>query len=544
MKILQTVISIVAVWALCCPCGPVTGTSYAMDVKDIVAEAQSIQNDNKQFQITILPERESGTYKPGDEIALMFKSNRDAYLNIIDIGTSGNVRLIFPNAWHKSNKVEKNKTYRIPPKDANFIFRVTPPAGINYVKAIATLKKCDCVKEKYLEAKGEFSDIKEPLMAIKDIQAELRKVDAKNWTEASAKIVIEEGQPPAKPAGQPLKPVEEAKPTKPEEALKPIEEPRGETKDIVAEVQKIRNEGKEFKIKLWTEGDKASYMVEEPVTFMFSADRDCYVTLIDIGTSGKVHRLFPNKMHESNKVEKGKTYAIPPDKSDFLFRVKGPEGTEYVKAIATLQPLKSLEKTEMEGKGYFSEIRDPKLVVKDIGLELALQDTKNWAEAEASLKIVSKEAASPMAPSPSKIKLSTEKQTYNVGEPISFSFQCEQDCNLTLIDIGSSGKVHIIFPNKYNKDSALKAGTAYRIPLVDNEAPIIFKVVSPPGPNTVKAICTFKPCKLFSSEISFDDQTFPLLGNKEEILKQIRAGLEGLGSPHFAETDLTVEIME
>jgi hypothetical protein len=80
--------------------------------------------------------------------------------------------------------------------------------------------------------------------------------------------------------------------------------------------------------------------------------------------------------------------------------------------------------------------------------------------------------------------------------------------------------------------------------LPDKEAPIIFKVVSPPGPNTIKAICTFKPCKLFSSEIVFDDQTFPLIGNKEEILKQIKAGLEGLGGPHFAEADLTIEIKE
>lgn len=317
-----------------------------------------------------------------------------------------------------------------------------------------------------------------------------------------------------------------------------------EVKDIVAEAQKIRNEHKDFKVKLWTQGGKTSYTVDELVTFMFEADRDCYVTLIDIGTSGKVYRLFPNEFQESNKVEKGKTYTIPQEQSNFALRIQGPEGVEFVKAIATLEPLKSIEKAEFQGKGNFLEMVDPALTIKDIGLELAQQEGKNWAEAEVSFKIVPKDKASQEQTRPSSLKLSTEKPVYKVGEPITFSVQSEQEGNLTLIDIGSSGKVHIIFPNKYNTDNRIKAGIAYRIPTPEKVTPITYKVVSPPGPNTIKAICTLRPVKMFSRDLKFDDQVFPAVGSKDEILKEIKDVLETAGTGSFTEAEVTIQITQ
>jgi hypothetical protein len=50
----------------------------------------------------------------------------------------------------------------------------------------------------------------------------------------------------------------------------------------------------------------------------------------------------------ANRCHSKKTYAIPPAKSDFVFKVSGPGGTEYVKAIATLKPIQALGKAQME----------------------------------------------------------------------------------------------------------------------------------------------------------------------------------------------------
>jgi hypothetical protein len=158
-------------------------------------------------------------------------------------------------------------------------------------------------------------------------------------------------------------------------------------KQIVVEAQKIKNDNKAFTIKLATEEGKDTYLIGDKLNLVFTADQDCHLYLIDIGTSGKAHILFPNQWHASNKVEKGKTYRIPPEDGKFVFRVQGPEGTNYLKAIATLKPVDALGKEETKPEGPFAELSDPATKLKDVGVELAEQEKKDWTESEISIKV-------------------------------------------------------------------------------------------------------------------------------------------------------------
>src|SRR3972149_5594020 len=56
-------------------------------------------------------------------------------------------------------------------------------------------------------------------------------------------------------------------------------------------------------VKVWT--DKTKYRIGEPVTFYFTADQDCYITLLDQGTSGTLRVLFPNPYQQDNFVRAG-----------------------------------------------------------------------------------------------------------------------------------------------------------------------------------------------------------------------------------------------
>jgi len=449
--------------------------------------------------------------------------------------------------------VEKDKVYLIPPPTAGFKFTVKGPAGENYVKAIATLKKPGCVKQEFLEAKGAFFDVKEPIKAIKDIEVELRRVDAKTWAEANTSITILAKAKPAPaayhplkpvgevkpPAAQPVKPGGEAKPPAAQPARRPTNEQKNRVKDIVAEERKIKNDKKPFNIKLSLADNKSQFAVGDPVGFEFQSGRDCYLTLIDIGTSGRVHRLFPNRFHKSNKVEKGKTYRIPPKDSGFVFKAKGPVGTEYVKAIATLEPVQSIAQADPVAKGAFPEIKKPKLVLKDIGVELAKRDGKSWTEAELSFKIVPA-AARPVKPV--AIRLSTDKRVYKIGEPIVFQFQADKDCELTLIDIGSSGKVRVIFPNRYCRNNSIKANKVYQLPPPETAAGFAYKVIGPPGSNTIKAIAVIRPCDCLPKNVSFEKDVYPMLGDKDKVLKDIRIELAKIKPANYCETDVTIEI--
>lgn len=316
-----------------------------------------------------------------------------------------------------------------------------------------------------------------------------------------------------------------------------------ESKDIVAEAQSIRNTARPFKIELWTEEGKSAYAVGEKVNFLFKSEKDCYITLIDIGTSGKVTKLFPNKWHESNKVESGKTYRIPPVDSGFVFKVEGPDGMEFVKAIATLDPIKSIDRAEIKSKGNLEQFEKPRAVLKDISTELAQQDARRWSDADISFTIAgSVPQSAAVSEKPFKIKLSTDKTVYQSGDEIVFNFESDKDCDLVLIDIGSSGIVKIIFPNQYRTDNSIKANRVYRIPPEGVDKNFTYRVTSPRGMNTIKAIGTIKPCGLIPGNLPFRTQVYPELGDKSKVLKDISVELGKLDPKHFAETEITIEI--
>lgn len=173
----------------------------------------------------------------------------------------------------------------------------------------------------------------------------------------------------------------------------------------------IQNETPGIDLKLKTE--KPEYAIGEDVIIEFQADKDCYLALIDIGTSGKSIILFPNKWRPDNRIEKGKTYRIPPLGSDFSFRVMAPAGVEHIKALASIEPVLSrigslqeelkqpIETKTPTGSStgqVFLSMKDPGVVLKDIGLVFQKLDASKWATKQVSFKIV--EAAAPTEPQP------------------------------------------------------------------------------------------------------------------------------------------------
>lgn len=84
--------------------------------------------------------------------------------------------------------------------------------------------------------------------------------------------------------------------------------------------------------------DKTEYAVGEGIRFQLRANRQCYVTLVDIQTSGKVSLIYPMLEGSRNLCLVGKQYSVPAA-HEAPFRVKGPAGQETVKVIASMKPL-------------------------------------------------------------------------------------------------------------------------------------------------------------------------------------------------------------
>lgn len=92
-----------------------------------------------------------------------------------------------------------------------------------------------------------------------------------------------------------------------------------------------------LEVKVWT--DRSSYRIGESVRFGLRVNRDAYVTLVNIGTSGDVTILYPNRFHPTHFVRAGQDVTIPPAEAGFELKALGPVGFDQVRVIATSEPV-------------------------------------------------------------------------------------------------------------------------------------------------------------------------------------------------------------
>ena len=92
-----------------------------------------------------------------------------------------------------------------------------------------------------------------------------------------------------------------------------------------------------LQVKVWA--DKTAYRIGESIQIGVRVNRDAYVTLVDLGTSGQVTVLYPNRFHQNNFVRAGQDVLIPSPDAGFALQAVKPEGFEQVRAIATEEPV-------------------------------------------------------------------------------------------------------------------------------------------------------------------------------------------------------------
>jgi hypothetical protein len=103
----------------------------------------------QSFSVRLWTDRSD--YRLGDPIFFYFRAEKDCYLNLVDIASNGEIRLIFPNRFHPDSYVQGGVTYRLPDENHRFSFEVEPPAGTERVYAIASTRPLDIFTEDFRE---------------------------------------------------------------------------------------------------------------------------------------------------------------------------------------------------------------------------------------------------------------------------------------------------------------------------------------------------------------------------------------------------------
>jgi hypothetical protein len=101
--------------------------SYALKPPTKSQELQALMSENAPLTVKVWTERK--VYKKDEYITINVEGNHDFYGRIVNIGSSGRVIQLLPNAYRQLHHFQGGQRYQIPGPGDRFSLKVTPPFG-------------------------------------------------------------------------------------------------------------------------------------------------------------------------------------------------------------------------------------------------------------------------------------------------------------------------------------------------------------------------------------------------------------------------------
>jgi tetratricopeptide (TPR) repeat protein len=156
----------------------------------------------------------------------------------------------------------------------------------------------------------------------------------------------------------------------------------------------IDNKNSDLFIEMKTDRNQNIGVEGEDIVYYIATNKDCNLTVIRVNTEGKWDIIFPNKSHQGFQSMEGSRYEIPGFNMKKI-TLKGPSGTETIKAIAAVDEELFNRVTEISHSEDFTEIKSPEDFVKKLSGELNKLQKNEWATAEMEITVEGKAPTSP-----------------------------------------------------------------------------------------------------------------------------------------------------
>lgn len=132
-----------------------------------------------------------------------------------------------------------------------------------------------------------------------------------------------------------------------------------------------------------------SYRVGDEVRISVSADRTSYITVINVGTSGKTTVLFPNSKATYNRVRPGQVLTFPAPNASWAIQAQGPGGVEVIKVFASTSPNSLFAGGKYRPAGPFRAFDgSSEEAVRDLGLVIKQQPAATrWGSATLLFRV-------------------------------------------------------------------------------------------------------------------------------------------------------------
>lgn len=326
--------------------------------------------------------------------------------------------------------------------------------------------------------------------------------------------------------------------------------------------------GAALKVMSWVDRSNATYAVGEPVRLFVRTNKDAYVTVLNVGASGRTTVLFPNQYQPNNKVSANRTVEIAPPNSVARITVGGPVGSELIKVVASTNSKPVLSPQQMADAGAFRTFGG---APDELARDLTVTANQSPQGVSAVNKIIRTVAAGPqgaallpapagvlpVAPSaplyagqpvmpqqmpqpvplgnpaypaypnampmvpgaqPGVVYVATDKQIYRMGEPVTVHITAPQSCYLTLINIPVRGAARVLFPNQAMQNNLVQGNQSLVLPGATGGLAI--QATAPGGIENLVAVCSQQPQPVVGSTYDFS-QLYPQLGTADAASRDL-----------------------
>lgn len=135
------------------------------------------------------------------------------------------------------------------------------------------------------------------------------------------------------------------------------------------------------------------------------------------------------------------------------------------------------------------------------------------------------------------LSLTSDKDSYSLGDTPVFTIVAPRDCFLTLTDIDERGEGTVLFPNRFQQDNLMRAGVPIRFPEVG--APFQFRMKDK-GIETVTAVCAAQAGGGDRIQHDFAKNQFtPVPNYTRTLARSIAVEAVGPGTPSVSGTTNT-----
>lgn len=93
-------------------------------------------------------------------------------------------------------------------------------------------------------------------------------------------------------------------------------------------------------VDAWVDRPERTYTVGQRLKVFVRPKETSHITVLNVGSSGRVAVIFPNFFQRDMQVPAGQTVKVPADGAGWRIEVAGPPGVEVIKVIASREPLR------------------------------------------------------------------------------------------------------------------------------------------------------------------------------------------------------------